>query len=83
MLCFGIDDLNFFVQTKSIHLNLIFIQLQKDGTYIANENNKVFYGSMMYVRAVIILDTYHKLASAVTIAIRYSAVRRQTVLYPK
>lgn len=64
------------------HLLMKHCQLQKDGTYIANENNKVFYGSMMYVRAVIILDTYHKLASAVTIAIRYSAVRRQTVLYP-
>ena len=64
-------------------MNLFLIQLEKDGSYIAKKNIKLFYGSMMYLRALIVLDSCLNLASAVTIAIRYSAIRKQTILYPE
>ncbi|XP_046963971.1 probable peroxisomal acyl-coenzyme A oxidase 1 [Vanessa cardui] len=53
-------------------------QVLKDGTFKASPNSKLAYGTMVYVR-VMIVDTVSKyLARAVTIAIRYSAIRRQS-----
>lgn len=64
------------------HLLMKYCQLEKDGTYVEKANTKLFYGSMMYVRAMMILDVCQGLISAITIAIRYSAVRKQTILDP-
>lgn len=56
------------------------IKVSPDGKFTKPKNSKVLYGTMMFVRAVIPKDTFGLLSSAVTIAIRYSAVRRQSEL---
>lgn len=57
-------------------------QVEKDGTYIPPENAKIAYGSMVYIRALIVGDAARSLAQASTIVARYSAVRRQTETRP-
>ncbi|CAG8443810.1 8214_t:CDS:2 [Funneliformis mosseae] len=57
-----------------------FSQIKKGtGEYINPPNNKLLYGTMVLVRAIIISGVRFALERAVTIAIRYSAVRRQFV----
>ena len=54
-----------------------------DGTYVRAKSNKLSYGTMVFVRSMIVADVSGKgLAAAVTIATRYSAVRRQSELNP-
>ncbi|XP_039754797.1 probable peroxisomal acyl-coenzyme A oxidase 1 [Pararge aegeria] len=57
-------------------------QVLKDGTYKASPNSKLAYGAMVYVRVVIINSACKYLARATTIAVRYSAIRRQSQLKP-
>ncbi|XP_012284641.1 probable peroxisomal acyl-coenzyme A oxidase 1 [Orussus abietinus] len=52
-------------------------QVLEDGTYVKASNDKLTYGTMMFVRVVLIRDISRYLSKAVTIAVRYSAVRRQ------
>ncbi|XP_046594937.1 probable peroxisomal acyl-coenzyme A oxidase 1 isoform X2 [Neodiprion lecontei] len=52
-------------------------QVLEDGTYIKAPSDKLTYGTMMFVRVVLIKDIARYLSKAVTIAIRYSAIRRQ------
>ncbi|KAF7728497.1 hypothetical protein EC973_006050 [Apophysomyces ossiformis] len=47
------------------------------GRYIKPPNSKLAYGTMVYVRANIVLESRYVLARAATVAIRYSAVRAQ------
>ncbi|XP_052748855.1 probable peroxisomal acyl-coenzyme A oxidase 1 [Galleria mellonella] len=58
-------------------------QVSKDGTFTAGANSKLTYGTMVYVRVLIVNNMANLLAKAVTIAIRYSAVRRQSKLKPE
>nr|XP_026497149.1 probable peroxisomal acyl-coenzyme A oxidase 1 [Vanessa tameamea] len=53
-------------------------QVLKDGTFKASPNSKLAYGAMVYVRVMIVNTVSKYLARAVTIAIRYSAIRRQS-----
>ncbi|CAG4986312.1 unnamed protein product [Parnassius apollo] len=53
-------------------------QVLKDGTLIAATNSKLTYGTMVFVRVLIVNNMANLLAKAVTIAVRYSAVRRQS-----
>ncbi|KAJ8736597.1 hypothetical protein PYW08_007253 [Mythimna loreyi] len=57
-------------------------QVLKDGTFKKSPNSKLTYGTMVYVRVVIVNAMANQLARAVTIAVRYSAVRRQSELKP-
>ncbi|GBP29032.1 Probable peroxisomal acyl-coenzyme A oxidase 1 [Eumeta japonica] len=52
----------------------------KDGTYVKPTNEKLTYGTMVYVRVSLVSEVALHLAKAATIAIRYSAVRRQSKL---
>ncbi|XP_043266222.1 probable peroxisomal acyl-coenzyme A oxidase 1 isoform X2 [Colletes gigas] len=52
-------------------------QVLEDGTYVRALNDKLTYGTMMFVRVVLVYDIASYLSKAVTIATRYSAVRRQ------
>lgn len=54
----------------------------QDGTYVKSQNSKLNYGAMVFVRVVIVYDMVNYLSRAVTIATRYSAVRRQSQLRP-
>ena len=58
-------------------------QVLPDGRYVRAKTNKLSYGTMVFVRSMIVADVSGKgLAAAVTIATRYSAVRRQSELKP-
>ncbi|KAF9423218.1 hypothetical protein HW555_001287 [Spodoptera exigua] len=52
----------------------------EDGTYVKSKNSKLIYGAMVFVRVVIVFDSVNYLAKAITVATRYSAVRRQSQL---
>lgn len=47
----------------------------EDGTYVKAPSSVLTYGTMMFVRVVIIRDMANYLSKAVTIVTRYSAVR--------
>ena len=53
-------------------------QVLPDGTYIKPSNARLGYGTMVWVRTQIVTGCSNAMAMASTIAIRYSAVRRQT-----
>ncbi|NXI71961.1 ACOX2 oxidase, partial [Anseranas semipalmata] len=60
-----------------------FCKVQPDGTYIRHESQKINYFTMTAVRVSLISDeVILPLMKACTIAIRYSAVRRQSKLNP-
>ncbi|CAD5234691.1 unnamed protein product [Bursaphelenchus xylophilus] len=52
-------------------------KVTKEGKYIHPKHQKLGYGSMVFVRSIMIRDQSLQLAAASTIATRYSAVRRQ------
>ncbi|XP_038208249.1 probable peroxisomal acyl-coenzyme A oxidase 1 [Zerene cesonia] len=55
-------------------------QVLKDGTFKSAPNSKLAYGTMVMVRVTIVNTTAGCLSRAVTIAMRYSAVRHQSQL---
>ncbi len=57
--------------------DLLYPQVKPDGTYIKPPSAKIAYGTMVYVRAGIAVMVARALAKTVTIATRYSVVRRQ------
>lgn len=54
----------------------------EDGSYVKSPSDKLVYGAMMYVRVVMLQMCAYQLGLAATIAIRYSAVRRQSEMKP-
>ena len=68
----------------SVQRCVYFSQVEPDGTYVKiAKNEKMTYGTMIFVRAMIVLDVAARgLAQACTIAVRYSCVRRQSELKP-
>ncbi|CAH0724580.1 unnamed protein product, partial [Brenthis ino] len=58
-------------------------QVKKDGTYVKTaRHGKLTYGTMVLIRVNLVGEASFNLAKAVTIAVRYSAVRRQSELRP-
>ncbi|XP_052860428.1 probable peroxisomal acyl-coenzyme A oxidase 1 isoform X1 [Anopheles cruzii] len=57
-------------------------KLMEDGTFVKPPSQALTYGTMMFVRVVICRDMAAYLSKAVTIAVRYSAVRRQSHINP-
>lgn len=58
-------------------------QVLEDGTFVKAPSSVLTYGTMVFVRVVIVRDMSLFLAKASTIAIRYSAVRRQSQINPR
>ncbi|KAF2885800.1 hypothetical protein ILUMI_20383 [Ignelater luminosus] len=58
-------------------------QVLPDGTYVQSPSSKLTYGTMVFVRVVLVQDAANYLKKAVTIAVRYSCVRHQSQLKPK
>ncbi|XP_015587511.1 probable peroxisomal acyl-coenzyme A oxidase 1 [Cephus cinctus] len=74
---------NGFLGFKSVripreHMLMKNSQVLEDGTYVKAPSDKLTYGTMMFVRVVLVRDIARYLSKAVTIAVRYSAVRRQS-----
>ncbi|KAL1916383.1 uncharacterized protein VTP21DRAFT_5574 [Calcarisporiella thermophila] len=64
------------------HFNMLarFAQVNPEtGEYKPSKNAKISYGTMVHVRTTIIVFSRYALARAATIAVRYSASRRQFV----
>ncbi|XP_047531391.1 probable peroxisomal acyl-coenzyme A oxidase 1 [Vanessa atalanta] len=58
-------------------------QVLEDGTYVkVARHGKLTYGTMVFVRVTLVNEASFNLSKAVTIAVRYSAVRRQSELRP-
>ncbi|ETN61709.1 acyl-CoA oxidase [Anopheles darlingi] len=57
-------------------------KLLEDGTFVKPPSQALTYGTMMFVRVIIVRDTAIHLAKVATIAVRYSSVRRQSHINP-
>ncbi|XP_048781300.2 peroxisomal acyl-coenzyme A oxidase 1-like [Ostrea edulis] len=83
---FGTND-NGYLKLTDVRIpreNMLmrYAKVLEDGTYIQPANQKIGYGTMVFVRASIVTNSARGLAQACVIAIRYSAVRRQTEVSP-
>ena len=58
------------------------LKVAPDGTYSKPPREKLSYGTMTRVRVNIVGNCAHFLSKGVTIAVRYSAVRRQSEMRP-
>jgi acyl-CoA oxidase len=54
-----------------------FVKIDRDGSVSLNDDPKIMYSVMMNTRVEIILGTKYQYAYLLTIAMRYSVVRRQ------
>ncbi|PAA84744.1 hypothetical protein BOX15_Mlig009939g1 [Macrostomum lignano] len=74
---------NGFLQLNSVRIpreNMLMrnAEVQPDGTYIRRvSNEKLTYGTMVFVRSLIVSDAARGISEAATIAVRYACVRRQ------
>ncbi|XP_059081404.1 probable peroxisomal acyl-coenzyme A oxidase 1 [Tigriopus californicus] len=64
------------------HLLMKNAQVLPDGTYVKPAQDKLSYGTMIFVRVCIVEDACLNLKKSVTIAARYSCVRHQSELLP-
>ncbi|CAO3661253.1 unnamed protein product [Umbelopsis vinacea] len=53
--------------------------VKETGEYVKPPNAKLSYGTMVFVRANIVMESRYVLARAATVAVRYSAIRSQFV----
>lgn len=63
------------------HMLMKNAQVLPDGKYVKPLQEKASYGTMVFVRVAIVQDCAAHLRKAVTIATRYSAVRRQVMMH--
>ena len=82
---FGYEQMdNGFLKFEHVRIprdNLLmrYVQVLPDGTYVnAKTSSKHSYGTMVFIRSVLAKFSFEMLSRALTIAIRYSIVRRQT-----
>ncbi|KAJ3386866.1 hypothetical protein HDU84_001248 [Entophlyctis sp. JEL0112] len=59
------------------HMLMRYSQVDKEGNYHAPPVQRISYGTMIFVRAYLVASSALALARGATVAIRYSAVRRQ------
>ncbi|OWF44671.1 peroxisomal acyl-coenzyme A oxidase 1-like [Mizuhopecten yessoensis] len=59
-----------------------YAQVLEDGSYVKPANAKISYGTMTLIRVGIVTNVSRCLAQSCVIAVRYSAVRRQTEVSP-
>lgn len=57
-------------------------KLMRDGTFIKPSSAVLTYGTMVFVRVMIVRNMSMLLARAATVAVRYSCVRRQSLINP-
>ncbi|XP_070828845.1 peroxisomal acyl-coenzyme A oxidase 1 isoform X2 [Chaetodon trifascialis] len=55
-----------------------YAKVEPDGTYVKPPSDKLTYGTMVFIRSIIVGHSAEALAKSCTIAIRYSAVRHQS-----
>ncbi|XP_060724645.1 peroxisomal acyl-coenzyme A oxidase 1 isoform X1 [Tachysurus vachellii] len=83
---FGFDEVdNGFLKLDNIRIpreNMLmkYSKVHPDGTYVKPPSDKLTYGTMVFIRAMIVGESAIALSKSCTIAIRYSAVRHQSEL---
>ncbi|MCI4375780.1 hypothetical protein PGIGA_G00113130 [Pangasianodon gigas] len=83
---FGFDEVdNGFLKLDNIRIpreNMLmkYAKVQPDGMYVKPPSDKLTYGTMVFIRAMIVGESAIALSKSCTIAIRYSAVRHQSEL---
>ncbi|KAH7882117.1 peroxisomal oxidase [Phlebopus sp. FC_14] len=65
------------VRIPRVNMFSKFARVTKDGRYVTPSNPRHSYAGMMYIRASMVTSAGWTLARGITIAIRYSTVRRQ------
>ncbi|KND04432.1 uncharacterized protein SPPG_00161 [Spizellomyces punctatus DAOM BR117] len=73
---------NGFMQLKGVRIpreNMLmrYSRVTREGAYIKPPHDRLSYGTMTYVRVTLVDQSFFYLSRAVTIATRYTAVRRQ------
>uniref|UniRef100_A0A4W4E8Y7 Acyl-coenzyme A oxidase n=1 Tax=Electrophorus electricus TaxID=8005 RepID=A0A4W4E8Y7_ELEEL len=85
---FGFDEVdNGYLKLENVRIpreNMLmkYAKVEPDGTYLKPPSDKLTYGTMVFIRAMIVGESARALSKACTIAIRYSAVRHQSELQP-
>nr|QFF91505.1 acyl-CoA oxidase 1 isoform 2 [Potamotrygon motoro] len=85
---FGYDQVdNGFLKLENIRIpreNMLmrYAKVMPDGTYLKPPSDKLTYGTMVFIRCMIVGESARVLSQACTIAVRYSAVRHQSELKP-
>ncbi|CAN0312650.1 unnamed protein product [Lampetra fluviatilis] len=85
---FGYDEVdNGFLKFEHVRVprkNMLmkYAKVEEDGTYVKPPSDKLTYGTMVFVRSMIVSDAARALSQACTVAIRYSAVRHQSEMTP-
>ncbi|KAF5897773.1 peroxisomal acyl-coenzyme A oxidase 1 isoform X2, partial [Clarias magur] len=83
---FGFDEVdNGYLKLDNIRIpreNMLmkYAKVHPDGTYVKPPSDKLTYGTMVFIRAMIVGESAIALSKSCTIAIRYSAVRHQSEL---
>ncbi|KAM9770017.1 peroxisomal acyl-coenzyme A oxidase 1 isoform 1-T1 [Menidia menidia] len=85
---FGFNEVdNGFLKLENVRIprdNMLmkYAKVEPDGTYLKPPSAKLTYGTMVFVRSMIVGESARALAKSCTIAIRYSAVRHQSEIRP-
>ncbi|KAM3865087.1 peroxisomal acyl-coenzyme A oxidase 1 [Diretmus argenteus] len=85
---FGFNEVdNGFLQLQDVRIprdNMLmkYAQVEPDGSYVKPPSAKLTYGTMVFIRSMIVGMAGSALAKSCTIAIRYSAVRHQSEIRP-
>ncbi|XP_067437137.1 peroxisomal acyl-coenzyme A oxidase 1 isoform X1 [Thunnus thynnus] len=85
---FGFNEVdNGFLKLENVRIpreNMLmkYAKVEPDGTYVKPPSAKLTYGTMVFVRSMIVRESARALSKACTIAIRYSAVRHQSEMRP-
>ncbi|XP_036383996.1 peroxisomal acyl-coenzyme A oxidase 1 isoform X1 [Megalops cyprinoides] len=85
---FGFDEVdNGYLKLDNVRIpreNMLmkYAKVEPDGTYVKPPSDKLTYGTMVFIRSMIVGESARALAKSCTIAIRYSAVRHQSELRP-
>ncbi|PWA32737.1 hypothetical protein CCH79_00012525, partial [Gambusia affinis] len=85
---FGFNEVdNGFLKLENVRIpreNMMmkYSKVEPDGTYVKPPSSKLTYGTMVFVRSLIVGESARTLSKSCTIAIRYSAVRHQSEIRP-
>ncbi|CAL1601680.1 unnamed protein product [Knipowitschia caucasica] len=66
------------VRIPRINMLMKYAKVEPDGTYLKPPSAKLTYGTMVFIRSLIVGQSAISLAKSCTIAIRYSVVRHQS-----
>ncbi|KAM8878434.1 peroxisomal acyl-coenzyme A oxidase 1 isoform 1-T1 [Spinachia spinachia] len=85
---FGFSEVdNGFLKLENVRIpreNMLmkFAKVEPDGTYLKPPSAKLTYGTMVFIRSLIVGESARALSKSCTIAIRYSSVRHQSEIRP-